>query len=145
MEISYAFFAEAAQNTSDGRLNILGADISALNMPCKGPWTTNIFFLASIHFEREECGRLYRLTVDLLAPNGSRIDPHIENNFVAAVPDEPDLLTKMTMVLHLGGISFPTAGLYYMSFRVEDPERNVARERQVRLRIVEGAPPAQPS
>src|SRR5438132_425102 len=115
MEISYAFFAEAAQITSDGRVNILGADLAVVRFPGTPPWTSGaIAMLVSIYFDREECGRLYHLSADLIAPDGNAIEPHIEQAFVAPVLEQADTVGRMNVVLQMFGLHFSGAGVYHM-------------------------------
>jgi hypothetical protein len=105
-----------------------------------------ISLLVSIQLEREDCGRLYHFTADMVAPDGRSIDPHVENDFVAPVPENPDLVGRLNIVLHLTGVALPVAGVYHMHVRVEDQERrNVAQERRVRLRVAEAVPQEQPA
>jgi hypothetical protein len=145
MEISYAFFAEAAQITSDGRLNILGADLPILTVKGQPPWSVGMIFLVvSIQFESEDGGHLYHFTADLIAPEGERIEPHMEQDFVAPVPENAERIGRMSVVLQLTGLSLPGSGVYHMQVRVEDRERNIVQERLVRLRVEEVAPPNQP-
>jgi hypothetical protein len=140
MEISYAFFAEAAQITSDGRLNILGADLHTFQFSGGPPWTLGMMFLVvSTRFPREDCGHLYHFTADLIAPDGNRIEPHIENAFVAPVPEREDAIGKMTIVLQLTGVTLPAPGVYFMHIQVADRERNVAQEKRLRLRVTEAS------
>jgi hypothetical protein len=141
MEIAYAFFAEAVQLTSDGRVNILGADKTKLTYPDPPPWTVSaISLLVCVHLEREECGRLYHLTADLIAPDGKKLDPHIETSFVAPVPEDPELKCKMTALLQLSGLALPAPGIYQMQVRAEDRERGTLAEKHIRLRVA--GPPA---
>jgi hypothetical protein len=73
MEIMYAFFAEAAQMTSDGRLNILGADFHTLQVQGPPPWTHPVMtLLVSVRMEQEDCGHLYHFSGQMLAPDGTQ-------------------------------------------------------------------------
>src|SRR5215469_15318108 len=109
MEIAYAFFAEAAQMTSDGRLNLLGADLHTLQFEGNPPWTTALYLVVGLRFQNEEGGRLFHLTGDLVAPDETQMAPHVESAFVAPVPSGPDRIPRMTIAGHLIGIAFPVA------------------------------------
>jgi len=146
MEIRYAFFAETAQITSDGRVNILGADLHMLNVQGPAPWTSPMMaLLVSIHLEREDCGRLYHFTADLIAPNGRNIDPHVENDFIAPVPENLELSARFNVVLQMFGVALPELGLYHMRVVVEDREGGTSQEKRVRLRVLEAAQQALPA
>ena len=146
MEISYAFFAEAAQLMPDGRLNILGADLHTLQFQGPSPWHgPTMSLLVSLRLQREECGQLYRFVADLIAPGGRALEPHIENDFVAPVLENPDTVGQMNIVLQMQGVSFPEAGVYHMHVRVEDQERRVVLEKRIRLRVTDAVPQPQPA
>lgn len=146
MEISYAFFAEAAQITSDGRVNILGADLSTVYIQGQPPWTaTPLSLLVSIVFEPEDCGRLYHFMADLITPDGRTIEPHFENHLVAPAFENADTKGKFSIVLQLVGTVLPMPGVYQLQVRIEDRDRNITLERRVGLRVTEGASQKQPA
>ncbi len=144
MEIAYAFFAEAVQLTDDGRVNILGADLRKLDCQGPPPWRVpSISLLVCIEPEREECGRLYHFTADLLAPDGTTLNPHVEGTFIPPVPDDPEVRVKATLVLQLNGMVLPAPGVYHMQVRTEDRERGTDTQKRVRLRV--SGPAAEPN
>lgn len=146
MEITYAFFAEAVQTTSDGRVNILGADLNMLTLSGPPPWASPMMaLLVSLRMEREHCGHLYHFTADMIGPNGRNIDPHVENEFLVPVPENPELTARMNIVLQMSGMALPEPGLYHMRVLIEDRERGVSQEKRVRLRVLEAAQQAQPA
>ncbi len=141
MEFSFAFFAEAAQITSDGRLNLLGADLHTIQFQGDPPWMGGMYVVLGIQFENQEGGRLYHLTGDLLAPDGSKLPVHMEQDFVAPVPEAPDRIPRMNLVAYLLGVPFPVAGAYHLELKLEDRERSLSVEKRVRLRV--NGPPLQ--
>jgi hypothetical protein len=144
MEIAYAFFVEAIQLTSDGRVNILGADMRKLDCQGPPPWTVpTISLLVCIEPEGEEHGRLYHLTADLVAPDGTRVNHHVEGTFIAPALEDPEMRAKAAGVVQLNGVSLPVPGVYHMQVRAEDRERGTRTEKCVRLRVT--GPPAQPN
>src|SRR5438132_223407 len=102
MDIAYAFFAEAIQLTSDGRVNILGADLQAITLRGDPPWLAPpIALLVNIHLEPEDGGRLYQFTANLVSPDGERLDTHAENDFIAPVQTVPELQARMMITVQM--------------------------------------------
>jgi hypothetical protein len=147
MEISYAFFAEAAQLTGDGRVNVLGADMPALAVQGSPPWVVPVLaLLARIQMDREDCGRLYHFTGQMTGPDGREVAPRIEQVFIAPTPARPGPAgTSVKVVLLLNGMLFPVAGDYRMALRVEDRERGLAQEKGVALQVDGLVPEPQPA
>ena len=81
----------------------------------------------------------------MVAPDGTAIDPRVENDFITPVPEHPDQMGKMNLLLQLIGMALPAVGVYHMHVRVEDRERNIAQDRRVRLRVSEPTPQQQPA
>ena len=88
MELAYAFFAEAAQITSDGRLNVLGADLRSLqgNFPLV---LQSVAFVAKIVLENAEREGTHRLVAQMTGPDGMALEPRFETDFVAPPPVNP--------------------------------------------------------
>jgi hypothetical protein len=141
MEVSYAFFAEAAQVTSDGRLNILGADLQTLSFQGPPPWAVpTLFLVATLRLDREDCGRLYHFTGYLTAPDGNRVEPHIETDVVAPTLVGQDTVGRMSIVVQMTGTTFPAPGVYHFRFNVQDRERNTGLDRSLPLRVDSATP-----
>jgi uncharacterized protein DUF6941 len=85
MKINFVFFAEAAQITSDGRLNVLGAGFQKLQVSGQPPWVA-MSLVTSVHLEREECGRLYHITAELISPSEDVLQPRLDQDFVTPAP-----------------------------------------------------------
>ncbi len=149
MEISYAFFAEAAQLTSDGRVNVLGIDADTLKYGSKPPWTVKMFYLvAGINFGQNEWGRLYHFSAELIAPGGESIPmpSKIERDFVTHARENPDMLAKMKIVVEMGGFALPPVPcVYHMLVRVEDRERRISQEKRIPLVMAEATKQNQPA
>src|SRR5262249_23946597 len=123
---------------------ILGADLHTFQLQGQPPWLVPVmWFLTSLRLEREDCGRLYRFTGDLIGPDENAIAPHLENEFVTPVPENPEHIARMNFVLQMQGVAFPIEGAYLMQVRVEDQERHVLLEKRDCLRITQVAPQPQ--
>ena len=146
MEISYAFFADFAQLTSDGKLNVLGGDVRVFPFPGPPPWVQpSIFLVISLILERQECGRVYRFSGDMIAPDGNRIAPYLENDFTVANLDDPELVGKLNILVQLGSVPFPQPGVYNMEVTIADRERNISESKRIRLRVVRTDPQNAPA
>src|SRR5690348_7202792 len=121
MDIAYAFFAESAQVVPDGRLNLLGADTQTWSFAGQPPWVLGTFFLVTaVRFDVDEWKRPVHFLADLITPAGERIDPHIEHDFDAPVPEHPELNPTCKVLIHLNGLTFPGPGIYQMKITFED-------------------------
>src|SRR5438552_272178 len=99
MEVAFAFFAEAAQITSEGKLNILGADFRTLEGSF--PFVlTSVAFVAKIELEAAERERLHHFTARMVGPDGTALEPRIDGEYKAPVPVDPKLKAAFTIVFH---------------------------------------------
>jgi hypothetical protein len=121
MDLAYAFFAEAAQITSDGRLNVLGADLRALQG--RFPLVLqSVAFVAKVELETAERGGMHRFTAQMVGPDGAAIEPRIEAEYMAPPPVNPDLKAAFTIVFQIVGMTFPTQGIYTFQISVDGRE-----------------------
>src|SRR5438874_4820499 len=103
MEVAFAFFAEAAQITSDGKLNVLGVDLR--NFSGRFPYTLPLIaFVAKIVFEPAEREGMHRFVAQMIGPDGSAIEPRIEGEYVAPPPVNPALQAAFTVVFQILGM-----------------------------------------
>ena len=79
----------------------------------------------------------------MITPDEQTVEPHIEQAFVAPVPENPELSSTMKIVVQLVGLTFPGPGVYYMHLMVQDHERNIERNMRARLRVM--GPPVTPA
>jgi hypothetical protein len=143
MKFAYTLFAEGAE-IKEGRLDVTGLDLIALQFPGDPPWVQpSMVFLLSVHFDQEECGRMFRFTGDLTGPDRLKIEPHMEGSF-RAPSWNPQRISRMSVVLNLAGVTFPKAGSCVMDVRVEDEAARNAITKQIPLSVRRTEPESQP-
>ncbi len=121
MELAFAFFAEAAQITSDGKLNVLGVDLRTLQG--KFPlFLPSVAFVAKVELETAEREGIHRFTGQMFGPDGAAVEPHIEAEYVAPPPANPELKAAFTVLFQIVGMTFPSPGAYIFHILVDGRE-----------------------
>jgi hypothetical protein len=131
MEVAFAFFAEAAQITSDGRLNVLGADLRAL----QGSFPVvvqSVAFVAKVELDSVEREGVHHFTGQMMGPDGAAIEPRIVGEYTAPAPVKPELKAAFTVVFRIMGMVFPSPGTYTFQISVDGREL-----KRLRLRLTE--------
>ena len=131
MELAYAFFAEAAQITADGKVNVLGADARGFQgrFPLLLP---SIALVAKVELDNTEREGVHHVIAQMLGPDGADMEPRIEGNYEAPPPVNPELKASFTILFQIFGMTFPTQGVY--TFRISVDGRELKR---LRLRLTE--------
>jgi len=124
MRLAYAFLANAAEYTSDGKLWVLGGDIDTFTFDDFPATVPALSFVAKVLFEPAECGAAYRLGIDILRPDGESLNPsQIVYELRPEVRvEQPDRPVGAAMVLNIQGLSLPEPGDYRFVIRVDDEE-----------------------
>jgi len=125
MEFQVATLASYAEIGQDGRVHMVGGCLDTLRSPTGFPITTSfpIFVVLYMLYPANECGKDYRLRVDLVRPDGAVLDSF---DHVSSPPVSPDgRPSKVGFVIGMQGITFPAAGRY--AVRVLHDEAEVKR------------------
>jgi hypothetical protein len=125
MEFQVATLASYAEIGQDGRVHMVSGCLDTLRSPAGFPITTSfpIFVVLYMLYPANECGRDYRLRVELVRPDGVVLD---SVDHVSYPPVSPDgLPSKVGFVIGLQGVTFPAAGRY--AVRVLHDEAEVKR------------------
>lgn len=111
MQIEYAFLADAAQVSSDGKLFVLGGGIDrifATSFPATHPLMTLVI---KLQLHPSECEREHGLQVELWDSDGQPIGPRVSGNF-SANRQERGRLSYVQTVLNLHNVQFSVGGDY---------------------------------
>jgi hypothetical protein len=142
MEVAYAFFAEAVTQSSDGKLNILGADFNRIQgtFPLVHP---HFAFVTKLVFSPEEWGKEYELAFEIVGPDGGKIEPGMPPlKMIPPAPSEDELKleskTAAVMVLQMNGAQFRTPGKYLARVLVNGEE-----VKSQKLLLIESSQPLQ--
>jgi hypothetical protein len=83
MEVAFAFLANFGEITPDGRLNVIGGDIDALNSD-EVPFTFPLLcFVAKLLFDPEELGRELEIATEIVDPSGEPVSPRSRGSSTA--------------------------------------------------------------
>ncbi|HEV7222750.1 MAG TPA: hypothetical protein VGN42_08620 [Pirellulales bacterium] len=127
MEVSYAFFARAAEQSPDGTLHVFGADFDTLQVdafPALTPFNLVVKFVCR-QFER---GETRRIAIDLTRPKGARSQVAEKQIVLGAGVAEHDQDFGASLVV-LIGMLFEAAGSYSFHVLVDGVEMKMLRLR----------------
>jgi len=138
MEVAYAALANAVEEAGDGRIHVLGFDITRFvgRYPLTIP---NLVLIIKLVFDREECGGQVHLSVHYTSPDGQRLDPHIEQDIQLPVLENPDHKAYLRILYGIQNLIFPTPGVYTFLLFKNDQELKRVR---VLAEEIPGEPPA---
>jgi hypothetical protein len=132
MHLLYAFPANAADLTPDGRFSVLGGGFETIHgrsFPLVQPSMAVIVKLA---VAPAECGREHHFQATLTGPGGP-LPPEILIPFNAPRhPRHPERDVGVTLLISLPGLTFPTPGEYSLVLRAGDRECGSIRLEVVR-------------
>jgi hypothetical protein len=69
----------------------------------------------------------------MFAPNGQRLEPHFDKEFLPPPPENADRSAAMTIVLQIAGMTFPEAGTYTMRTSMDGHELKALRLEMVEV------------
>jgi hypothetical protein len=126
MELSFAFFASAAEVSPDGRFNLLGGEVDRLQvsaLPAFLPASLVVRFTVP----PEEAGREHRLGVVFAAPEGNPVFLDLDTPFTPA-PNRhrPGRTAFAVFVLHLQGVTLAVPGEYTVRLSVDGKPKGEA-------------------
>jgi hypothetical protein len=134
MQLAYAFIADAATLTPDGKLGVLGGDfqiIQARQFPAIQP---AISLVLKVRGTVEEWREEHHLQVRVVDSSGQSIHPDVDGPIPHLKPAlSPDLPMGVAVIVNYQGIQFHEAGDY--AFRVALDRDEVA---SVLVRVVRG-------
>ncbi len=120
VDIEYAFLADAAQTSPDGKLYVLGAGINqikAVGFPAMHP---QMSLVVKLNMHPSECDRAHSTDIELWDEDGSKIGGTMNRPFqVPRRKDFPARNVFFQMILNLIGTEFPRAGTYGFQISVD--------------------------
>jgi hypothetical protein len=125
MRLSYAFLADAAQFTEDGKLWVLGGDLATLRaqeFPHKYP---ALALVVKFLLRPDECGREHRIRVQLREPTGEALADTLTSAAPEPRTDFPEEEVGLAFVLNYQQTLFPSPGKYSFIITVDDEELGV--------------------
>jgi Family of unknown function (DUF6941) len=118
MEVEFAFLADAAQVSPDGKLYVLGAGVDRLmaaQFPAVHPLLT---LVVKLKLHATECERPHQVEVELWDPDGQTIGAKVETGFSA--PRQPGSRPAFAqIVLSMVQLQFEQPGDYAFQVLVD--------------------------
>jgi hypothetical protein len=121
MRLDYVLLANHAETLPDGLVNLLGGGVRVYDVP-RLPHMVPVFYVvARASFAPEEQGKVFPFTVRIHDPQGELIpEAQIESECSPGQSQHPELPHTTTFLVAFQGLTFPTAGLYKLTFRLGD-------------------------
>jgi hypothetical protein len=107
MEVDYAIIAKFARLGPEGEVSLMDGGLTTLVGPIPGIFPVPFYLATRISFRPDECGRPYRLAIDLADHTGNVIDSS-ESTVTPTQGRRPSVAT----VLQFNGVNIPAAGDY---------------------------------
>lgn len=118
MEVEYAFLADSAQTSSDGKLYALGAGIGRIyaeRFPVVHPYMSLVL---KLQLHPAECEREHELEVELWDPDGNPIGGKLAGRF-SAERQPRGRPSYVQLVLNIQNASFKEPGDYQFHIMVD--------------------------
>jgi len=124
MELRFAFVANSAEVSADGRFFVLGGGIDGIEVreiPTTLPALAVVF---RIHFLQDECGHEYRIGLYMACPDGtaSPFQTGLVVTPTAIIDGHQNRGANADVAFNLFGIPLPQEGEYSFHFRVDDTD-----------------------
>jgi hypothetical protein len=136
MEIAYAYLANYAEFSSDGRLTMVGGDLDAIGSPDFPSRPLNLALAIKATFLPEESGRPHLCRIEIARARNNEPDSEALAPVIMANLDLPrvgaDLATGRANICgQFTGVVFPVEGDYLVRIWLDDREM-----RRLPLRLV---------
>jgi hypothetical protein len=107
MEIAYAFLANAAEGTPDGRINVLGGDFDTVQVATLPAVIPLIAVVIRFSCTVDDSGSRHRCRIEIPGVAGIATDAEID------VPNlEHRATSKVMAITHIAGVVFNNAGMF---------------------------------
>ncbi len=111
MQLEYAFLADSAQVSSDGKLFVLGGGIDRIFSVSFPAMHAYMSLVVKVQLHPAECGREHGLEVELWDPDGAPIGGKVAGNFTA--PRQPEgRASFVQLVMNVLNAEFRVPGEY---------------------------------
>ncbi len=126
MRLAFAFLADAAQSTPDGKLWVLGGDFEDLFVPEFPAMHGALALVVRLRVPPLECGQPHRLRVEFVDSDGKKADPQLALEFRAELaPGHPTRDVGAGFVLNFQQIRYERPGDYAFHIFVDDLESGI--------------------
>lgn len=113
MQVDFAFLADAAVATPDGKISAIGLGFENIGVPEFPATLRDMAFAVRLFIHPAECNREHTLGIQLWNPDGAIMDVQVEATFTAGKnPTNPTGNASLPLVLNLRDTVFPVPGSY---------------------------------
>jgi hypothetical protein len=120
MRLAYAFLADAAEFTPDGKLWVLGGDLDTIRVQEFPHTYPAMALVVKLLLHSDECGYEHQIQVRVDGPLGERVAEAQINSTVSARTDYPEEETGLAFVINYQQTSFPGPGTYSFTIIADD-------------------------
>lgn len=121
MKLRFAFLANAADTTKDGRFFVMGGGFDVLIAPKTPIGMYALAVVAQVAFSRDESGREYGVRMSISDPNGSDMGV---DTIATVSPESPpvteDIPLTVNICYNVYNVEFKMTGAYTLGFSVDD-------------------------
>jgi hypothetical protein len=119
MQFGYAFAANYAEETPDGRFSAVSAGLDGYVLPVLPAGIRALYLVVNVSFVEDECGEEYELSFSVTMPDGNIIRPE-QTTTLKPTPDlfVPGRPGSMYAVLVINNWLIMHYGLHYFNFHI---------------------------
>jgi hypothetical protein len=126
MQLGFAFLADAAVSTPDGKISVLGGNFDTIYVAAVPAQHPAMVLVVNLRVQPTECGRQHRLRLEFWDPDGQSVLPSLELPFLPQRrSDQPHKPVNVNLTVHLQGLTIPRVGDYAFHVLVDDLEVGV--------------------
>jgi hypothetical protein len=123
MRLGFAFIANSAEASPDGRFHVIGGGIDGFTLPSLPSMIPTLALIVSLHFSSDECEQDYVFRLITSNPDGSDFGLNIAYPLAVRInPEVPDFGSHQKLVITFTGVSLSKSGKHRFIFYVNDAE-----------------------
>ena len=121
MKLDFAFLADAAQTTPDGKFSVIGGGLNVISVSQFPALHSSLSMLIKLQLTQAETGREHDLRVELLNPLNATAMPPLGAKFTPTVlSSQSDLPVTAQFAITLTGLIFEMPGKYTFRLSVDN-------------------------
>lgn len=121
MQLEFAFLADAAQATPDGKFSVIGGGFNVIYAPQFPALHSTLSIVIKLHVTKAEVGQEHNLRVELLNPLNATAMPPLGAKFTpTSNKDHPDWPITAQFAINLAGLIFEMPGKYTFRLSVDN-------------------------
>jgi uncharacterized protein DUF6941 len=140
MKLAYALLADAAQNSPDGKISMLGGDFDTIYAQKFPTQHASLALVMRFDVEKQECGLEHQLRVAISGPLNAQVVAPLVSSFVPqANPVYQNRLVKAFITMTIQNLAFESEGVYNFNITVDG--RSMGKVTLYLVRLPSGSMP----